>query len=316
MTGNHHERRTNMRVGFALGTIGPIGTAENITKIAQRAEGLGYDTLWTVERLLWPVKPQTPYPITPDGSLPEAYKHVLDPLEALTFVAATTKRIGLGTSVLDIPYYNPVLLARRISTLDVLSAGRVRLGLGLGWSKDEHDAAGAAMKDRGARADEFLQVLKIIWTADPAGFSGKYYQLPRSVIHPKPVQKPHPPIYLAAYVPAALNRISRLADGWNPVAIPVEGMKQMFDGVKQMAKQAGRDPSKLELVVRANIEIHDTPRPKDGMIFTGTLDQIKEDVARCKDVAAHEVFFDPTFHPGAQKIDRWLALMEECRKLV
>jgi probable F420-dependent oxidoreductase len=305
-----------MRVGFAVGNVGSIATAENLVRIAQRAEALGYDTLWAVERLLWPLKPQTPYPVTPDGSLPAEYKHVLDPLEALTFVAAHTRRIGLGTSVLDIPYYNPVILARRLSTLDVLSGGRVRLGLGLGWSKDEHDAVGADMANRGARADEFVAVLKAIWTTDPAEFRGKYYTLPKSHIGPKPVQKPHPPIYLAAFAPAALNRIARLADGWNPVAIPVAGMKQMFDSVKAMAREAGRDPSKLQLVVRANVEMHDKPRAVDGMIFTGTLAQIKEDVEACKALGAHEVHFDPTFTPGGQHLDRWLALMEELRKLV
>ena len=203
-----------MRVGFGLGNIGPIGTPDNIARIAQRAEALGYDTLWTVERLLSPVKPQSPYPVTPDGSLPAVYRHVLDPLDSLSFVAALTKKIGLGTSVLDIPYYNPVMLARQITTLDVLSGGRVRLGLGLGWSKDEHDAVGVEMKNRGARAEEFLKVLKAIWTADPAEFKGQYYTLPKSHIGPKPVQKPHPPVYMAAFVPAAMNRIARLANGW------------------------------------------------------------------------------------------------------
>ena len=217
-----------MRVGFALGNIGPIGTAENLVKIAQRAEALAYDSLWTVERLLWPVAPQTPYPATPDGSLPEAYKRVLDPLDALTFVAGHTRKIALGTSVLDIPYYSPVMLARRVTTLDVLSGGRVRLGLGLGWSKDEHDAVGAPMKQRGARADEFLAVMKTVWTTDPAEFKGRFYTLPRSVIETNPVQKPHPPIYMAAFAPAALNRIARLADGWNPVGIPVAGMQKML----------------------------------------------------------------------------------------
>jgi alkanesulfonate monooxygenase SsuD/methylene tetrahydromethanopterin reductase-like flavin-dependent oxidoreductase (luciferase family) len=192
----------------------------------------------------------------------------------------------------------------------------VRLGLGLGWSKDEHDALGAEMKNRGARADEFLAVLKAIWTTDPTEFRGKYYTLPKSHIGPKPVQKPHPPIYLAAFAPGALNRIARLADGWNPVAIPVAGMKQMFDSVKAMAREAGRDPSKLQLVVRANVEMHDKPRAVDGMIFTGTLAQIKEDVEGCKALGAHEVHFDPTFTPGGQHLDRWLALMEELRKLV
>jgi probable F420-dependent oxidoreductase len=305
-----------MRVGFALGNIGPIGTAHNVVKIAQRAEALGYDSLWAVERLLWPLKPQSPYPVTPDGSLPVEYKHVLDPLEALTFVAAHTSKVALGTSVLDIPYYNPVLLARRLTTLDVLSLGRLRVGLGLGWSKDEHDAAGAEMKQRGARADEFIQVLKAIWTTDPSEFHGRFYTLPKSHIQTKPVQKPHPPIYLAAFAPAALARIARLADGWNPVAIPVDGMKQMFEGVKEMAKGSGRDPSKLELIVRANVEITAKPRPADGMIFTGTLEQIKQDVEGCRRIGAHEIHFDPTFQPGAQQLDRWLGLMEQLRKLV
>jgi alkanesulfonate monooxygenase SsuD/methylene tetrahydromethanopterin reductase-like flavin-dependent oxidoreductase (luciferase family) len=105
-----------MRVGFALGNIGPIGTMDNLIKIAERAEALAYDSLWAVERLLWPVKPQSPYPVTPDGSLPEEYKHVLDPLEALMFVAARTKSVALGTSVINMTYYNPVMLARRISS--------------------------------------------------------------------------------------------------------------------------------------------------------------------------------------------------------
>jgi probable F420-dependent oxidoreductase len=299
-----------------VGNIGPIGTAENLVRIAQRAEVLGYDTLWAVERLLWPLKPQTPYPVTPDGSLPVEYKYVLDPLETLTFVAAHTRRIGLGTSVLDIPCYNPVMLARRLSTLDGLSGGRVRLGLGLGWSKDEHDAMGAEMSGRGARADEFLAVMKAIWTTDPAEFRGQYYTLPRSHIQPKPVQQPHPPVYLAAFAPGALKRIARLADGWNPVAIPVAGMKQMFDGVGAMARDAGRDPTTLQLIVRANVELGDRPRAAEGMIFTGTFAQIKEDVEACRALGAHEVHFDPTFTAGAQHIDRWLALMDQLRKLV
>lgn len=305
-----------MRVGFALGNIGPIGTAANLIRIAQRAEALAYDGLWAVERLLWPIKPQSPYPVTPDGSLPEEYKHVLDPLEALMFVAAHTKKVALGTSVLDMPYYNPVMLARRVSTLDVLSGGRMRLGLGLGWSKDEHDALGAEMRHRGARADEFLQVLKAIWTTDPSAFEGRFYTLPKSHIYPKPAQKPHPPIYMAAYVPAALQRIARYGDGWNPAGIPVDGMKQMYDGLKGMAKAAGRDPGTLVMIVRANVEVREAPRPKDGMIFTGTMAQIREDVEACKRIGAHEIIFDPTFGPGAQEIDRWLALMDQLRRLV
>jgi probable F420-dependent oxidoreductase len=304
-----------MKIGFALGNIGPIGTADSVAKIAQRAEALGYDSLWTVDRLLWPVKPQTPYPVTPDGLLPEPYKYVLDPLDTLTYAAAVTRKVALGTSVLDIPFYNPVTLARRLSTIDVLSNGRLRVGFGLGWSQDEMDATGADMKQRGARAEEFLQVLKAIWTANPVEFQGKFFHLSKSYIEPKPVQKPHPPIYLAAFAPAAMNRLARLADGWNPVAIPVDGMKQMFAGIQQMAKEAGRDPASLKMVVRANFEITEKPLGKDRFIFFGSAEQVREDVAAVREIGAHELFFDPTFMPGAQVLNRWLSIMEQARNL-
>lgn len=305
-----------MKIGFALPNIGRVATAEAVAKVAQRAEALGYASLWTIERLLWPVKPQTPYAITPDGSLPEPYKYVLDPLDALTFAAALTKKITLGTSVLDIPYHNPVTLARRLTAIDVLSNGRLRLGLGLGWSKDEMDATGADLKNRGAMADEFLKVLKAIWTTDPVEFQGKFYRVPKSYISLKPVQKPHPPIYMAAFAPAAMKRLATMANGWNPVAIPAAGMAQMFAGVKQMAKEAGRDPESLAMVVRANVDIAERPLPKERMIFSGTIEQIKEDAIACREIGAHELFFDPTFSPGAQALDHWLGLMEQLRKLV
>src|SRR5215475_12391860 len=305
-----------MRIGFGLPNIGRLGGAENLLKVAERAESLAYDSLWTIERLLWPVKPQVPYPVTADGSLPEGYKYCLDPLDALTFVAARTKKIALGPSVLDIPYYNPVTLARRLATIDVLSNGRLRVGLGLGWSKDEMDATGADMKQRGAMADEFLQVLKAIWTTNPATYQGKFYRLPESYISQKPVQKPHPPIYMAAFAPPALKRLATMADGWNPVAIPIAGMEQMFGSVKQMAKEAGRDPSKQAMVVRANLHITDKPLGADRGIFAGTLEQIREDAQACAKIGAHELIYDVTFEKQAQTIEGWLKLMETLRKLV
>jgi len=304
-----------MKIGFALPNIGPIATPGAVAKVAQRAEALGYDSLWTIERLLWPVKPQTPYPATPDGSLPEGYKHSLDPVEALTYAAALTKKIGLGTSVLDIPYYNPAMLARRLTTLDYLSNGRLRVGFGLGWSKDEMDAAGADMAKRGAVADEFLQVLKAIWTTNPVEFRGKFYTVPKSFIGPKPVQKPHPPIYMAAFAPAALKRVATMTDGWNPTGIPVEGMAQMFGAIKGMAKEAGRDPASLAMVVRANLLLSDKPLGKDRPIFSGTLEQIKEDTAACKTIGASEVHFDPVFGAGGESLNGWFETMERIRKI-
>jgi probable F420-dependent oxidoreductase len=283
---------------------------------AQQAEALGYDSLWVTERLLYPVNPRTPYPATPDGSLPEVYKSVLDPVETLTFAAAHTSRIALGTSVLDIPFYNPVILARRLTTLDVLSGGRLRVGLGLGWSADEFEAAGVSLRERARRADEFLRVLKAIWTTDPVEFHGNYYHVPRSIIGPKPSQKPHPPIYLAAFAPAALRRVTTLADGWNPVGLPVETMAEMIAQLRELAQEAGRDPAALEVIVRANLLVTPQALGADRWIFSGSLDQIKADIERVRDLGAHELFFDPTFSPDGETADAFLACMERIRRLV
>ncbi|HEY1678107.1 MAG TPA: LLM class F420-dependent oxidoreductase [Candidatus Sulfotelmatobacter sp.] len=305
-----------MKIGFALPNIGPIGSAESIVKVAQRAEALGYSSLWTVERVLWPLKPQTPYAVTPDGSLPEQYRQVLDPLDTLTFAASVTKKIGLGTSVIDMPYYNPVMLARRLSTIDVLSNGRLRVGLGLGWSQDEMDATNANMKTRGAMADEFLQVLKAVWTTNPVEFNGKFFKIPKSYIDLKPVQKPHPPIYLAAFAPAAMKRLATMADGWNPVVVPIAGMEQMFQGIRQMAKDAGRDPSSLVMVVRANLDITEKPLADNRAIFSGTLEQIGDDVRSCARIGAEELFFDPSFARGGQSLDTWLSLLDQLKGMM
>jgi len=304
-----------MKIGFGLPNIGPLGSAENIAQVAERAEALGYDSLWTIERLLWPVKPKTPYPVS-GGHLPDGYKYSLDPLDTLTYAAARTKKIALGTSVLDIPFYNPVLLARRLTTIDILSQGRLRIGFGLGWSQDEMDAAGANMKTRGALADEFLQVLKAIWTTNPVKFEGKFFRVPESMINFKPVQKPHPPIYMAAFAPAALKRVASLADGWNPVAVPPAGMQQMFGSIQQMAKEAGRDPGRLVMVVRGNLHLTEKPLGADRALFAGNFDQVREDAQACAKIGAHELIYDVTFEPQAQAISGWLSLMEKLRKLV
>ncbi len=304
-----------MRLGFNLPQIGPAAGPEAIVRVAQRAEELGYDSVWVTERLLYPIEPQTPYMATPDGSLPEAYKTVLDPLESLTFVAGQTSRVALGTSILDLPYYNPVMLARRLTTLDVLSGGRLRLGLGLGWSQDEFDAVGASMKGRGKRADEFISVLKAIWTTDPVEFQGEFYQVPKSVILPKPVQKPHPPIYLAAFSPGGLKRTATMANGWLPAGLPPDAMKQMIAGLSDMAQQAGRDPNELEVVVRANILVTDEALGEDRWIFTGSSEQIRSDIAATREVGVAEIHFDPSVSPDGVSVDGFLSRMEQMREL-
>ena len=300
-----------MRLGFGLPNIGAVASPDAITRVSKRAEELGYDSLWVVERLLRPVSPQTPYPGTHDGSLPEQYRSVLDPLQVLSFAAASTARISLGTSVLVMGYRNPLVLAQALTTIDVLSGGRLIVGFGQGWSKDEFDAVGASMVSRAGMADEFLQVLKAIWTDNPVEFNGKHFQIPASYIDIKPVQKPHPPIYLAAYAPSAMQRVATMSNGWMPAGVPLEGMAQMMDGIRGMASQAGRNASELKMIVRANIEISETAAGPERMVFTGSLDEIKSDIRSVKDMGADEVFLDPLFSPEAATSEGILGVMEQ-----
>jgi probable F420-dependent oxidoreductase len=299
-----------MRLGFALPQIGSVAGRDGLVTVAQRAEDLGFDSLWVLDRILFPVKPRAPYPAG-DGSLPVKYKNTLDPLETLTFVAANTRRIALGTSILNLPSYNPVLLARRLTTLDVLSGGRLRIGFGMGWSLDEYEAVGVPWQERGKRADELIKALKAIWTTNPVEFQGKYYRIPKSFIGPKPVQKPHPPIYMAAYTPPAMKRVAEEADGWFPVGISIGSMAQMFEVIKGMARETGRDHSTLKLIVRANVEFYDTALGKDRIDFTGTIEQIAGDIVATRKLGAAELFLDIQFSPSVEGVDDIVARMEQ-----
>lgn len=303
-----------MRLGFGLPQTGQDTGADAVSRVARRAEQLGFDSLWVFDRLLWPLKPQTPYPMG-DGSLPDLYKRVLDPVEVLTFAAALTKHIALGTSVLNLPWYNPTLLARRLTTLDVLSEGRLRLGFGVGWSSDEYEAAGSSWKERGRLADESVSALKAIWTTNPVEVHASRFKINASYFGLKPVQKPHPPIYMAAYTPPAMKRAAREANGWFPVGVPLSAVGQMFGSLKAMVAEAGRKPDSFELLVRGNLEITESPVTKDRIDFTGTLEQIAEDIQTTKNLGAAELAIDVQFSSGVKTIDQILYLMEAVKRI-
>lgn len=300
-----------MRLGFNLPQFGPNAGPDGLIAVARRAEELGYDSVWVIERLLYPVEPRSPYPATADGSLPLPYRRSLDPLTVLAYIAAHTSRVRIGSTVINLPYYNPALLARHLATVDVLSGGRLSVGFGLGWSPDEFEAVGVPMQDRGRRAEEALRLIQAIWTENPVEFEGRYFRLPKSYIDLKPAQKPRPPIYMAAYAPNALSRVARLADGWNPSGVPAGAMEQMFGSIRQMAAQAGRDADALQMIVTANVEIHDSRLGSERMIFTGTLDQIEEDIAATRRLGAAELIFNAQFSRGAGSTDSLIVLMEQ-----
>jgi alkanesulfonate monooxygenase SsuD/methylene tetrahydromethanopterin reductase-like flavin-dependent oxidoreductase (luciferase family) len=184
-----------MQVGLRLPqTERGHATKENIILLAKQAENANFLSLWVLERLLWPINPQNPYPGTKDGKVSNDWQYIFDPLEILIFVSAYTNKIMLGTSIIDMLFHNPVILARRFATLDILSEGRAICGLGIGWSKDEYRVSDIPFQYRGKRADEYLQILKRIWTEDVVEFKGQFYNIPASKIGPKPLQTPQIPI--------------------------------------------------------------------------------------------------------------------------
>lgn len=292
-----------MKVGILLPVTGEQATRESITQVAKEAENEGFDSLWVLERLLAPLHPQTPYPATPDGSLPSQYQNVMEPLVTLSYVASITSKISLGTSVIDMLFHNPVILARAFATLDNLSGGRVICGLGLGWSKDEYDASNIPFKNKGKREDEMVDALKRIWTSDEVEYSGEYYKVPRSKIGPKPVQKPYMPFYLGGFSKATFSRIIKYdLNGWLSVlAGPLDYLQGSINTIKELARKANKDPNKFRIILLTYPNVTDSSqsRQDQGQRFplTGTIDEIGNDIQKIKQMEIDHIVFGYNFVP-------------------
>ncbi|MFL6456704.1 MAG: LLM class F420-dependent oxidoreductase [Nitrososphaeraceae archaeon] len=312
-----------MKIGITLPQAGQQATRGNVIQMANLAEKEGFDSLWAFERLLWPINPQTPYPATPDGSLPIQYQIMLDPLEILSYVAANTNKIALGTSVIDMLFHNPVVLARRFATLDVLSEGRAIAGFGIGWSKDEYQASNIPFKDRGKRADEFIQALKRIWTDDVVEFKGKFYNIPASKIGPKPIQKPHPRIYMGGVSPNTYSRIVNYdANGWlGVIAGPLEYLDSTIKTIRDIAHKANKDPNnfKVVLLTYPNIVLDSknqstTTNESQRFPLTGTVDQAGDDIQRIKHMGVDHIIFGYHFIPIGRDIDKMINITKQLSK--
>ena len=280
-----------MRIGFGAPVSGIWATPDNLAGFAASAEAAGYDSLWTFQRL-----------IVPEGSaMDPVYHSVLDPMVALGFLAAATQRIRLGVAVLNMPYLAPSYLAKMAATADVLSRGRLDLGLGIGWLPEEFTVAGATMADRGARVAEYLDVLHRAWADGVTEFSGRFYQVPPGRMAPKPVQRPGPPILLAGGVPAALRRAGRLADGW--VTASRTDLSRIGDGiavVRAAAEEAGRDPAAIRIVCRGVVR-HGAPVtvPEGGgrLLLSGSYADIRADADWLASQGVSELFYDLNWDP-------------------
>jgi probable F420-dependent oxidoreductase len=331
-----------MQLGLRLPQTGGA-EKENILHLAEEADTAGFHSLWVLERLIWPINPQNPYPGSKDGKFPSDWQYIFDPLETLTFVSSRTKRIKLGTSVLDMLFHNPIILSKRFATLDVLSGGKAIAGLGIGWSIDEYQASGIPFRNRGKRADEFLQVLKKIWTDDVAEFNGTFYNIPPSKIEPKTLQKPHIPIYLGGYSKNTFKRIANYANGWIcTIRDSLEQVKSNIDSIKQACLNVNRDPDDIEIaaIVYPNVEslgedysdgdtnqseyksklpLQQQLRPQQKQsrhLLNGTIEQLGDDLRQIREIGVDLAILNYNRSSISNKIDSIINISKQLEKLI
>jgi len=284
-----------MRFGIVLPHSGTKASKAALVDVAQLTEDLGFDSLWVFDRLLYPLEPKTPYPGSQDGRLPEPMQIVFEPLTTLAFVAAHTGQVQLGTGVLVLPFRPPVVAARMIATLDVLSEGRLILGVGAGWSSDEYEASGMRMENRGARLDEYLRLLKTLWSEDEPSFQGRFYTVPRNHFEPRPVQKPHPPIWIGGDSLPAVRRAAELGDGWYPSGyMSPDLLAERIKLLHQLAEERGRNPQ--ELTVGTWVPLLFTDEEHSGHYpFIGTSEKIIENLRLYQRIGVGHIAFELSF---------------------
>jgi probable F420-dependent oxidoreductase len=311
-----------MRYGFYLPTRGACAAPDAIEAIVIRGEALGFASVMVADHLVFPTEIRSHYPYTVSGVFPGG-GDALDQLSLLAFVAGHTRALRLVTSVMILPHRHPVLTAKMLATIDVLSRGRLTVGVGVGWMREEFQALGAPDFDRrGAVSDEYLRIFKTLWTRSPASFEGQFYRFASLRCLPQPVQKPHPPIWIGGHSPAALRRVARHGDGWHPVganaAVPLRPaeLRASLDELYRLTEKEGRDPSRLTITFKAPVFDTDVSDGGARRPFCGAPGQILEDVDTYARLGVSELVFDFRSEQLAEtleRMERFAALVKPAR---
>ena len=237
-----------MKFGISFANAGPAARPTHAAELARLAEEAGFESLWTVEHVVVPRDYASAYPYARDGRMPGGEDtDIPDPLIWLAYVAAATQRIHLATGILILPQRNPVILAKEVATLDLLSGGRVLLGIGVGWLAEEFSALGVPFEGRGRRSDEYIEALRALWSGGDATYQGEFASFERAVSRPQPEQKGGPPIIVGGHSEAAARRAGRLGDGFFPGARGREELAKLIAVMRESADKAGRDPDSIEI---------------------------------------------------------------------
>ena len=255
-----------MKYGLHVGNGFCVTDPSVLRDVAQMAEELGYESILIGDHVLPPQKINSPFPLPVENPQLDMYEKQTWPdcFVMLGFMAAATTRVRLGTSVVILPYRHPVVMAKMIATLDRLSNGRIICGVGVGWIEEEFAFLNVPFSERGRMSNEYIEVMKALWTDDHPRIEGRYVKIDRDVnFGPMPVHKPHPPIWIGGNSMAALRRVVRLGDGWQPAGITPDVMQQKMDQLKGLMDEAGRDWSELEITAMAPT----SARPEVAQVF-------------------------------------------------
>jgi probable F420-dependent oxidoreductase len=281
-----------MEFGCVFPNRGPMATPANLGRVAEKAEALDYDTVWFSDHIVIPTEVKSFYPYDPSGKMPfNPSEPYWEPLTVIGYVAGRTSRLRLGTSVLILPYRNPIVTAKMLATLDVLSNGRVTLGAGVGWMEEEFKAIGLdTYSRRGAYSDECIRIFRELWTKDNPSFQGEFHQFSNIRCEPRPVQPGGLPIWIGGHTPQAIRRVARLGDGWQPLVqrppadLPPAEMQEKIAQLRAFAQQAGRDPQRITLAMGSSIQFTDGAATGPRSLFTGTPAQIVETLRRYQEL--------------------------------
>jgi probable F420-dependent oxidoreductase len=281
-----------MQFGLGLPNLSYVDPTETLIRLAHTAEELAFDSLWVSDHIFIPYEYEPNYPYSTTGRIGiEATDQIFEPLTTLAFLAGQVATPRLGVSVLIVPYRNPIVTAKMLITLDVLSRGRVILGAGVGWMPEEFAALGASYEHRGQVTNEYIQIFQELCTADRPSFEGQHYRISNMGFYPKPIQKPHPPVWIGGYSTAALRRAVRLGDGWHPSNLPPEALVAKKAILERLCREAGRDPASLSISTRVNnVAFGDSGdtvgRPSP---LSGTAQQIIDTIKRYADAGVSHI---------------------------
>jgi probable F420-dependent oxidoreductase len=301
-----------MRYGFGLPHAGAAANGPDIMRFAQRAEALRFESVWSGDHIILPVGGTTQYPYTADGSFARpSTEGFLEPYTLLAYVAAATKTIKLGLTVIILPYRNPIVQAKMLACLDVLSGGRLICGVGVGWLEKEFQVLQASFKDRGPVSDEYLEMFKILWTEDHPEFHGKYYEFDGITMYPKPVQQPSIPIWVGGHSRRAIRRAIRYGEAWHPTRQTPDFVRQHVPYLRRESERLGRAPEQLLISLKRALHFTDIGLSGDGRsgsgnALIGTTREVIDDVRRCQDIGIEQLTFDYR----TKSVDEMLRIIE------